>query len=89
MRVYMELQAHLNRKLKTLATDVYCINQTHTENSVIQPMSPSNTSLKFSIRLSGDPEAVASDVSQWKETSWAAWMNFSTQSARDSEFHAK
>lgn len=52
------------RALKTLATDVCCVQETHIRDSssTIRLTFPSSPSVKFHLRRSGDPEAAASHV---------------------------
>ncbi|VDP94945.1 unnamed protein product, partial [Echinostoma caproni] len=57
-------QAGLARTLETLTIDVCCIQETRIQDSsfIIRLKSPSNPSVKFHLRLSGDPEAAASGL---------------------------
>ncbi|VDP91140.1 unnamed protein product [Echinostoma caproni] len=57
-------QAGLARTLETLAIDVYFIQETHIQDStsISRLTSPFNQSVKFHLRLSGDPEAASSGL---------------------------
>ncbi|VDP95440.1 unnamed protein product [Echinostoma caproni] len=60
----IEQKADLARALETLAIDVCCIQETRIQDSgsIIRLTSPSNPSVKFYLRLNGDPEAAASGL---------------------------
>ena len=57
-------QAGLARTLETLAIDVCCLQETRIQDSstIIRLTPPSNQSVMFHLRLSGDPEAQASGL---------------------------